>query len=126
MKSFVRLAAASAAMVSLMLAASGCSPHAQAPAQAAASTSSSGAPATPATGVADSTAALPASCQTLLASMKSCADNLTRSGSPLGPLIRASITDMRNSIASAPPAEAPSFCDTEAAAFSQRAQASHC
>ena len=61
-----------------------------------------------------------------MASMQSCSDNLTRAGSPLGEQIRLSMTDMRTSIASAPPAEVSSFCDVEAKAFAQRAQASHC
>lgn len=113
-----RRVAAAAAMSALAFAAIACSPRAQAPVQVA-STAASPATTTGSSG-------LPASCQTLLASMQSCSDNLTRSGSPLGAQIRASMTDMRNSIAGAPPAETASFCDTEAAAFAQRAQASHC
>ncbi len=70
--------------------------------------------------------ALPAACQSLLASMQSCSETLTAKGSPLGAQIRLSMDDMRGGIAHAPPGEQSAFCDTEATAFKQRAQAAHC
>jgi hypothetical protein len=122
-----------AAVAALALAAAACSPKSPTPDQAAAtpaltaSATSAGAPSSPSSLAAQSAATtLPASCQTLLASMQSCSDNLTRKGSPLGNQIRLSMTDMRNGIAGAPAAQAASFCDAEATAFNQRAQAAHC
>ena len=114
--------------IAVALAATGCSPRAQAPVQAASASASSATSTSPgqAAPAAGGSSTLPAACQTLLASMQSCSDNLSRSGSPLGQQIRLSMIDMRNSIASAPPADVATFCDTEASAFSQRAQAAHC
>jgi hypothetical protein len=116
------LCVAATAAIAALLAASGCSPRAQAPVQTASAPASSG----QAAPIAGGSSTLPAACQTLLASMQSCSDNLNRSGSPLGQQIRFSMIDMRNSIASAPPADVATFCDTEASAFAQRTQAAHC
>lgn len=110
----------SAATALTLLALAACSPRVAEPRPPTAT-----ADATPTAAAADS-AALPASCRSLLATMQSCSDNLTRSGSPLADHMRASIVDMRNAIAAAPPAETSSFCDVQASAFTQLAQAYRC
>jgi hypothetical protein len=126
-----RLAAIAAAVACLSFAAAACSPKPSAPEQGAAAasatpSSATTAPAPSALAASGGASALPAACQSLLASMGTCSDNLIRQGSPLGGQIRLSMTDMRNSIAGAPPAEVSDFCATEAAAFRLRAEASHC
>ena len=133
MTRLTRLAATTAAMASLACAVAACSPKPTAsyPTEASAvstqaPTTTAGAPGPSALAAQSGASALPATCQSLLASMGTCSDNLTRRGSPLGDQIRLSMTDMRNSIAGAPPAEVSDFCSTEASAFNQRAQAAHC
>jgi len=114
-----RSLALNALVAALAVATAACSPKAPAADQAA-TTSATTAPAQ------SGPVALPAACQSLLASMRSCSDDLTRKGSPLGNQIRLSMEDMSTSIAHAPPAEQSAFCDTEASAFKQRAQGAHC
>jgi hypothetical protein len=129
-----RLAAMSAAMAWLAFTAPACSPKPSTSDQALATAADAHTGSTPMAAASDpaplaagrGASALPGPCQSLLASMGTCADNLTRQGSPLGGQIRLSVTDMRNSIAGAPPAEVSDFCATEAAAFRLRAEASHC
>jgi hypothetical protein len=113
---FVRRAAISAALALLTFAA--CSPTALPTAPAAASASPGPAAADP--------AALPPSCRSLLTSMQSCSDNLSRAGSPLAASARGRIIDMRNAINGAPPEERASFCDIQAGAFHQLAQTYRC
>ena len=113
---YVRLAAVFVAMPLLALAA--CSPATPPTAATAASVSSGAASGDP--------AALPQSCRSLLASMKSCSDNLAHAGSPLAESTRGRSVDMRNAISSSPPAERASFCEIQTGAFNQLAQTYHC
>jgi len=119
MTALIRCAATVAALAALTLTVA-CSPRAPAPVQAVEI------PAAAAQSAAAGPSALPPACQSLLASMQACSDNLTRSSSPLAASVGGRITDMRASIAAAPAADAASFCDTQASAFSQMAQTYHC